>query len=165
MTLAACPILLARLARGVRRFMFTLLSTFMFTPLGPEFSCCYRPLARSNTPHFSLILTGALEWSTALRGSSDRQIATVVRPRRTLVGFCRTTPHSGELCRLARLGRGLPADPIAPAPAKRSFATEPLELRIARLGGCKSFGIQTCRGGHAPCSFWAAYNFCGMNTC
>ncbi len=26
--------------------MFTALSTFMFTPLGPEFSCCYRPWAK-----------------------------------------------------------------------------------------------------------------------
>jgi hypothetical protein len=37
----------------------------MFTPLAPEFSCCYGPSARSNAPHFSLILTGALKWSTA----------------------------------------------------------------------------------------------------
>jgi hypothetical protein len=36
---------------------------FLFTPLGPEFSCCYRSSARSITPHFSLILTPALKWS------------------------------------------------------------------------------------------------------
>jgi len=42
--------------------MFTLFSTPLFTPLVPEFSCCYRPSARSNTPHFPLILTAALKW-------------------------------------------------------------------------------------------------------
>jgi hypothetical protein len=34
-------------------------------PLGPEFSCGYWPSARSNTPHFSLILAAALKWSMA----------------------------------------------------------------------------------------------------
>ncbi len=52
--------------------LFTLLSTPLSTPRGPEFSCCYRPSATSNAPHFSLPeasgLTAALKWSTALRG-------------------------------------------------------------------------------------------------
>jgi len=77
--------------------MFTLLSTPLFTPLGPEFSCCYRPSTRSNTPYFSLILTGALKWSRL--GSPS------------LGGPCegrQTTPHSGELCRLARVGGACP---------------------------------------------------------
>ncbi len=34
--------------------MFTLFSTPLFTPLGPEFSCCYRLWATFEYTHFSL---------------------------------------------------------------------------------------------------------------
>src|SRR5712692_3029327 len=95
------PILkLAHWARRVRRFMFTLLSTPLFTPLGPEFSCCYRPSARANTPNFSLILTAALKWSTALRGSR-RSL-----PARSLVG---RTLASCAACPPNLIVVGLPA--------------------------------------------------------
>ncbi len=57
-----------RLRQKVGRFLFTLFSTPLFTPLGPEFSCCYRPAATFEYTHFSLTLTAALKWSTALRG-------------------------------------------------------------------------------------------------
>ncbi len=62
---AGCPSIRAKARRVVCPPCFPL---DVHSPLGPEFSCCYPPSERLNTPHFSLILTGALKWSMSLRG-------------------------------------------------------------------------------------------------
>ena len=48
--------------------MFTLLSTPRSLPSALSFLAVTGPRPRSNPPPFSLVLTGALKWSTALRG-------------------------------------------------------------------------------------------------
>ncbi len=88
--------------------MFTLFSTPLFTPLGPDFSCCYRPSARSNASHFSLPeasgLTGALKWSRhgppSLLAAPTRL---VVGPDRRPLGGLPAWSTAGSR------GRGLPA--------------------------------------------------------